>query len=427
MVTLNEVLERVNGYIVGGAVRDKLLGLKPKDYDVCTHILPEAVWQMFTGNCYVVGEKFGTVGVHTTDVGDVEITTMRKEVIPGRKPVVKWTTNLEEDLSRRDYTINAMAIDIDGNLIDPFGGADDLFAGILRAVGEADARIKEDPLRILRGIRFIVKYNLQPQRDVTEALCWNSIESLSRERIRDEFMKIMECSPVKGLKWLKYTGVIREMSETIDSYSRYDQNPIYHPELDVWNHILLGIEDGFNKGFPVLSLLAYLLHDSGKPMTWDGCHYNGHDKVGAEYAEEWMRHFCFSNAEIDAVVFAVRNHMKVCKWDEMKTSRKLPIAKSPHLETLLHVHEMDSVGRPLKECSVDAILDFKMNIKDKVDCFINGNEIMQILDIKAGPIVGKVMKHIIELQVQGHLKHADSVRLYLNTAFVMEDLDGEED
>jgi tRNA nucleotidyltransferase (CCA-adding enzyme) len=417
MVTLNEVLERVNGYIVGGAVRDKLLGLKPKDYDVCTHILPEAVWQMFTGHCYIVGEKFGTVGVHTTDVGDVEITTMRKEVIPGRKPVVKWTTNLEEDLSRRDYTINAMALDIDGNLIDPFGGAADLFAGILRAVGDANERIREDPLRIMRGVRFIVKYNLQPQSDLTEALCFNTLDGLSKERIRDEFMKILEVNPVYGLKWLKYIGVIKEMSPMIDSYSHFDQNPIFHPELDVWNHTLLGIEDGFKKGFPVLSILAHLLHDCGKPETWDGCHYNGHDQIGAKFAEEFMRRFCFSNADIDAVVFAVKNHMKVCKWDEMRTGKKIKIAQDSNLTTLLHVHEMDSVGRPLKECSVDAILEFKSNIKEKVNCYLNGFEIMAQLELPPGPGVGYILNHLIELQVEGKINDRDEAIKYLATEF----------
>jgi hypothetical protein len=130
-----------------------------------------------------------------------------------------------------------------------------------------------------------------------------------------------------------------------------------------------------------------------------------------------MRRFYFSNADIDAVVFAVKNHMKVCKWDEMRTGKKIKIAQDSNLTTLLHVHEMDSVGRPLKECSVDAILEFKSNIKEKVNCYLNGFEIMAQLELPPGPGVGYILNHLIELQVEGKINDRDEAIKYLATEF----------
>lgn len=415
MVTLEGLLKQLDGYIVGGAVRDQCLDLTPKDIDICTpQLTDDIIARTPQALLYPVGEKFGTIGMKTTDVGHVEVTTMRRDITPGRHPVVEWTTDLTEDLSRRDFTVNAMAMKYDGVIIDPFNGLDDINAKILRAVGDAEARLTEDPLRALRAIRFIVKYGFTPEKSLIDALCMVDIRDISGERIRDELDQILMHDPVMGWKWLRFTGMLEQINPKFAMYHRFMQNPMYHDEGDLDQHTLTGIKYGRAHCFPVLSIKAFLVHDIGKIKAWDGRHYHGHAAMGVEDAEIFMRKFKHSSMEIEAVKFAVKYHMILHDWDKLRTSKKVMLCQSPYLDTLLDVQEMDSVSRPTRISMRTTVMYFKATIKEKVNCYLNGHDLIEGFNLKPGLIFSQIFADICELQVEDEIENDAQARAWLH-------------
>lgn len=310
-------------YLIGGCVRDLLLSKIPHDYDIATNATPEESMRLLESYGFKVvpiGVEFGTVKVVLPDA-DVEVTTFRREVYPeygrgGRRPVVSWARSLAEDVARRDFTINALAMDRHGRVIDLVGGLEDLKRRIIRFVGEPRDRILEDPLRMIRAIRFASVLGFEIEEGSLKAIreYASHIKRISRERIRDEFIKVMEKGCLaKFLKLLEETSlleyIIPELHEATQVYHAVGLR--HHYGESVFQHTLdvvmrlekLGIRD-------VPLLLAGMLHDVGKVVTFrKSGTFHGHEVESARLAEEILRRLRFSCAVIREVVTLVRYHM----------------------------------------------------------------------------------------------------------------------
>ena len=314
-------------YCVGGCVRDSLLGLTPHDYDLCTNATPDQIAALFSHHTLVrSGEKHGTIGV-VFEKNVYEITTFRTEggYQDSRHPDwVRFVPTVQEDLSRRDFTVNAMAYNPKEGLVDPFGGQDDLQNKILRAVGEPSLRFTEDALRILRGVRFALRFHLTAEPKTQEAMFRLTplMDKLARERVFDELCKLLPLVTAQDL--LQYrsviTQVIPELSQSVD----FDQHSPHHA-YDVFTHTAYVVENTP----PQLPLrLAALLHDVAKPVVFTQDengrgHFKGHAGVGAQMADEILRRLKAPNALREQVVFLIERHMLPLEPDRKLLRRRL--------------------------------------------------------------------------------------------------------
>ncbi len=314
-------------YAVGGCVRDACLGLIPSDYDLCTSALPEQTETVFADRKLVLaGEKHGTVGV-VTEGGVVEITTFRTEggYEDNRHPQwVRFVPDIEADLARRDFTVNAMAWSPKRGLADPFGGREDLEKRILRAVGDPEARFREDSLRILRGARFAVKYHLEPAQDTKEAMfsLAGLMDNLARERVFEELCKLIILADGDDL--IAFAPVICAAVPELAPMVGFDQRTPYHA-YDIYTHTAQAVARTPRE----LSLRwAALLHDVGKVacFTQDEQgqgHFYGHPKVGAEMADRILQRLKAPSSLREEVVFLVKNHMLDVEDDPKLLRRRM--------------------------------------------------------------------------------------------------------
>jgi len=305
-------------YLVGGGVRDKLLGLKPKDFDFATPLDPDEIERRAKAagkKVYTTGKRFGTVGVRLSGQ-TVEITTFRSESYqPGsRKPTVKFVDNITYDLSRRDFTINALAMKLDGSIIDPFGGHNDLAKKIIRTVGNASERFSEDPLRMLRAIRFAAQldFNLASETKLRISKRAKQILSVSRERWVQELDKLLlSARPEKALELLAATRLINYLLPELAVQIGFKQDSPYH-QLELWPHTLKTVR----LSQPELNLRwAALLHDVGKPyvktVNRNGySNYVDHEIVGAELVLKIGHYLRWSNQRLKTVHDLVLDHLK---------------------------------------------------------------------------------------------------------------------
>jgi tRNA nucleotidyltransferase (CCA-adding enzyme) len=333
----NQIITQVNDiiqapiYLVGGSVRDHLLGLEPKDYDFTTALLPDEVEARIVASgfkAYTLGKKFGTIGMKLKlDDGRyeyVEITTYRGEeydqltkstLARSRKPTVNFITDIAQDLSRRDFTINALAMDSNGNIKDYFGGRDDLTNKILRCVGVPKQRFKEDPLRILRAIRFATKYNLEIEPKTWEYVCKMKFELLrvSKERWVIELDKILGFENVKvGLNLLMESGILGVIIPELALQKDYDQNTPWH-DFTLWEHTCRVVENCPSDNLDLR--WSALLHDIAKPFTRTEnpkghSNYLNHDILGAEMSLKVSDYLKFSKARREFIFETILNHLK---------------------------------------------------------------------------------------------------------------------
>lgn len=300
-------------YAVGGCVRDSLLGLMPHDYDLCTNALPEETANLFAGHTLVRnGEKHGTIGV-VVDRQVIEITTFRTEggYQDSRHPAwVRFVSSLEEDLSRRDFTVNAMAYSPETGYIDPFGGREDLKNGILRTVGDARLRFTEDALRILRGVRFGVRFRLAPEESTLAAMKELAplIDKLARERVFEELCKLLPLLTVKDLH--TYREVLTQVLPPLAPCVGFEQHTPHH-RYDVYTHTAQ-VVDAVPQDLALR--WAALLHDCGKPAAFTldengRGHFLGHAKISAEIADALLLSLRAPTALREHVVFLIDRHM----------------------------------------------------------------------------------------------------------------------
>lgn len=336
-------------YCVGGCVRDSLLGLTPHDYDLCTNALPAQIRQVFSDfQLVLAGEKHGTVSVVTPE-GLIEITTFRTEggYTDTRHPDwVRFVPTIEEDLSRRDFTVNAMAFSPTRGFADPFGGRDDLKAGILRCVGEPEKRFTEDSLRILRGIRFSVRFGLEIEPRTGEAMLRLNplLDRLARERVFDELCKLLPHVQAKDL--LSFAPVFCRILPELEACRGFDQHTRHHA-WDVYTHTAYVVqltppETGLR--------LAALLHDIGKPVSFyldeEGAgHFPDHAARSAEMADAALRRLRASNALRTQVVELIARHMTPLEPDPKILRRRLSRYGEEATWQLLALQEADFAGK----------------------------------------------------------------------------------
>lgn len=377
-------------YAVGGCVRDALLGLTPHDYDLCTDALPAETRAIFADHTLVLsGEKHGTIGV-VTDGGVVEITTFRTEgdYTDSRHPGwVKFVKTIEGDLSRRDFTVNAMAWSPTRGLADPFGGQQDLKDGVLRAVGDASTRFEEDALRILRGMRFSVRYQLTPENATIDAMFSHAplLDNIARERIFDELCKLLTLVTANDLlRFAPILGqVLPELAATID----FQQNSRHHA-YDVFSHTAY-VTASTPADLPLR--WAALLHDIGKPETFtldengEG-HFYGHAEVSARMADEILLRLKAPNALREDVVFLIEKHMVVLEPDRKQLRRKLSKWGPDRLQKLIALQNADFNSKGVTEASypfqkISAMLEeliAESGCLTLKDLNINGHDLMAL-------------------------------------------------
>ncbi|HUB17182.1 MAG TPA: CCA tRNA nucleotidyltransferase [Acidobacteriaceae bacterium] len=356
-------------YFAGGCVRDMLLGLEPKDFDVATSAHPDVVLAMFP-RTFAVGAQFGVILV-CQDVDNAagpgrareivtEVATFRSDVAyqDGRHPTeVRFSATPQEDVIRRDFTINGMMFDpvlerqtcsLTSAVLDYVGGRADLRDGIIRAIGEPHRRFEEDKLRMLRAVRFAARfeYTIEPETEGAIRQLAAGIAQVSRERVRDEITKMLtEGRARRAFELLDATGLLRAVLPEVTRLQNVAQPPEYHPEGDVWIHTLLVLEKLPAGVSPTLAWGA-LLHDIGKPATFshnppDRIRFNGHVEVGVRIAHEILRRLRFSNEDCDQILALVENHMRFGDVGKMKISTLKRFFRLPKFDEHLALHRLD--------------------------------------------------------------------------------------
>jgi poly(A) polymerase len=349
-------------YLAGGCVRDLLLGLTPKDYDVATSATPDVVLGLFP-RTFAVGAHFGVVLIADGDEDSyvvTEVATFRSDgaYSDGRRPdAVRYTKSAEEDVRRRDFTINGLLLDpergtddLRSAVIDYVGGLGDLDAKVLRAIGDAEARFEEDHLRMLRGIRFAARFGLEVEAETRAAMraMAGKISAVSRERVRDELTRMLtEGRARRAFELLEETGLLAQVLPEVARMKGVEQPGQYHPEGDVWVHTL-GLLDQLEAGCPATLAWGALLHDVGKPPTFrrapDRIRFDGHVEVGVAMGAEVLRRFRFSNEETRQILALIENHMRFADAGRMKASTLKRFFRLAGFEQHLALHRMDCLA-----------------------------------------------------------------------------------
>jgi poly(A) polymerase len=341
-------------YLVGGCVRDVILGREPADYDVTTRATPEEVIRLFP-ETYAVGAQFGVVLVPSPDqTGTVEVATFRSDegYSDGRRPdSVRYSQDVREDVERRDFTINGLLLDpLTGEVLDYVGGRKDIEARILRTIGDPERRFAEDKLRLLRAVRFAARlgYGVEPATFSAVCKLAPQIHQVSRERVADELNKMLtEGRARQAFALLDATGLLSEVLPEISAMKGVAQPPQYHPEGDVWQHTLLLLE---NLPHPCSRTQAWgaLLHDVGKPPTFrvapDRIRFDGHVEVGVRMAEEICRRLRFSNADTEQILALIQQHMRFGDLQRMKESTLKKFLRLPKIEEHIEQHRLDCLA-----------------------------------------------------------------------------------
>ena len=353
---LNMLRQRgYSAYFVGGCVRDLLLGCEPADYDVATDATPDAVLRIFPESI-AVGAQFGVVLVivraqHGEQVFKVEVATYRSDIgyTDGRHPdQVRFANRPQEDVQRRDFTINGLLLDpIKNEVLDYAGGQVDLKAKIIRTIGDPQERFSEDKLRMLRAVRFAARlgYEIEPRTFAAIQRLAANIGQVSRERIRDELDKMLtEGQARRAFELLDSTGLLEQVLPEIAVMKGVQQPPQYHPEGDVWAHTLMLLE-GLQKGCSRSLAWGVLLHDVGKPPTFrvapDRIRFDQHAEVGMKMAEAICRRLRFPNEITGQVMQLVANHMRFGDVKRMKESTLKRFIRLPRFEEHLELHRLD--------------------------------------------------------------------------------------
>ena len=411
-LTVVERLERYGyeAYVVGGCVRDSLLGRSPKDWDVCTNALPEEVLRVFK-HFHVIktGLQHGTVTV-MVDKQPVEVTTFRIDgaYTDNRHPdSVNFVSRVEEDLARRDFTINAMAFNPTRGLVDAFDGQADLKAGVIRCVGEPDARFNEDGLRILRALRFAARYNFGIETETAFSIHRNRhlLENVSVERIFTELKGILIGEGVLGMMQAfpdVFSIIIPELAATI-GFDQHNPHHIY----DVWTHTAHAVQAA---PADEVIRLALLLHDIAKPATFtlgdDGRgHFYGHGTRGANMARSILRHLKSDTATLDAVVTLVREHDNTLPTTAPGMRRTIGRLGLNTLHQLLAIKQADMDGQSTheREQKQTTLRNARLLLEDVLeeppaytvgDLALTGRNLIA-MGLKPGPAMGSILKTLL--------------------------------
>ncbi len=335
-------------YLVGGCVRDRLLGIQPKDFDVATDALPTDIARLFP-NSQMVGAHFGVSLLKGAPGVEIEIATFRSEgaYSDGRRPdEVEFVSNAALDAKRRDFTINGLFEDPETRkLLDYVGGVADLRAKTIRAIGDAEKRFQEDHLRMLRAIRFAARlgFAIEPETLAAIQRHASEIKRISIERVRAELDRILtEGNSKRGLELLDEAGLLSHVLPAIKAFQGVEQPPEFHPEGDVWTHVLMMLEHMHQ---PSVTLAwGVLLHDIAKPATFrraERIRFDGHAELGATMAGSLLLELRFANDDIAQITSLVANHMKFKDVQKMRLSTLKRFLRLPQFGEHLELHRLD--------------------------------------------------------------------------------------
>ena len=431
--------EGYDAYFAGGCVRDLLLGRVPKDFDVATSARPNVVLDLFP-RTFAVGAHFGVVLVADEIDGEeivTEVATFRSDgaYSDGRRPdEVRFSDSAEEDVVRRDFTINGMLLDSQtldetGDFaqatLDFVGGRADLAAGVVRAIGDAGTRFAEDKLRMLRAVRFAARFEFVIEA-VTEAAIRKHAEGIAQvscERIRDELTRMLtEGHARRAFELLDQTGLLKQVLPEIDRLHGVEQPPQYHPEGDVWIHTLLLLEKLPEGVSPTLAWGA-LLHDVGKPATFerapDRIRFNGHVEVGVRIAAEICRRLRFSNEETAQILSLVENHMRFGDVERMKESTLKRFFRLPRFPEHLELHRIDCLSShedltlyDYAKRRYEAVPEEEVRPK----LLVTGEDLIAA-GYHPGPRFKEILAAAEDAQLEGHIMSKDEGLAFVRAAF----------
>ncbi|MBI4065689.1 HD domain-containing protein [Candidatus Kaiserbacteria bacterium] len=416
-------------YLVGGCVRDLIIGLEPKDWDITTNASPEQIQTLFPDSFYE--NDYGTVGVKTgsedSRLAIIEVTPYRLEsgYSDKRRPdKVEFGTSLLGDLARRDFTINAIALDESsagggsasggkGHLIDPYDGQKDIKDKIVRAVGNASERFNEDALRMLRAVRLVAELGFGIDGDTAKAISENSkhLSHVSRERVRDEFIRILNSSqPMNAIVLAQQLGILEYIVPDLIRGIGVEQNQAH--SYDVFGHNLRTMQHAADKGWGFDIRLAGLYHDIAKPETrrrsdekndWT---FHGHDVVGSRVTKKALEDLHFSHDTIEKVVKLVRWHMFFSDPEQITLSavrRMIVNVGKENIQDLLNLRICDRIGtgrpkeQPFRFRKYKAMVD--QALRDPISVTMlktDGGRIMELFHVKAGPVIGWTLNALLE-------------------------------
>lgn len=426
-------------YLVGGSVRDLVLCEEPHDYDIATSATPDEVATLFP-RVIDVGKKYGTVAAMLGDE-KYEITTFRRDgnYSDGRRPdSVEFTCDLREDLSRRDFTMNAIAYDVRREeFYDPYNGMEDLRCGIIRCVGDPDDRFKEDALRMLRAMRFAAQLGFTIEDDTQNSIFYNCnlLLNVSRERIAAEFCKILMSADAGVRVMDRHIFIAYMLRNPIYKMAACKQNNPYHC-ADVWRHTLRALRSAAEFGADLETRLALFLHDTGKPESKttddDGIdHFYGHALASARIAEEFLTGLKFSNQIKHDVVELVRHHD--VRLEVNKRCIKHLLNKFGEQQTIrllwLRYHDVFAQNKSHPEwcgriSKVLQCIDLAKEIIAEKECFclkdlaVNGKILMSCFDMREGKDIGRLLNKLLDAVIEGRVKNDGEELIRYATQFV---------
>jgi poly(A) polymerase len=438
--TLHEQSHRA--YLVGGCVRDLLLGREPADYDVATDATPQEVMQIFP-QTYAVGAQFGVVLVPWRygesagrDAGGspalprpVEVATFRSDMgySDGRHPdEVRFSNDPREDVQRRDFTINGLLMDpLTGEVLDFVGGRDDLKAGIIRTIGEPDHRFAEDKLRMLRAVRFAARFEYQLDPKTLHAIqrLAKQIEQVSRERVRDELTKMLtEGHAKRAFELLDKSRLLVQVLPEISRMKGVEQPPQFHPEGDVFVHTLLLLEKLPANCSHTLAWGA-LLHDVGKSPTFrvapDRIRFDGHVEVGVKMAEEICNRLRFSGDETKQILALVDNHMRFADVQRMNPSTLKKFLRLPQFDEHLGLHRLDCLSSHGQLGSYEYVQE-KLRTMPPAEIrpkpLITGDDLIEA-GYEPGPRFKEILDAVEDAQLEGRLVSREEAMEFVASEF----------
>ncbi|MBQ9680403.1 MAG: CCA tRNA nucleotidyltransferase [Ruminococcus sp.] len=405
-------------YAVGGCVRDSLMGRAPHDWDFTTSALPDDIERVFADcKTVTIGKRFGTVAVILDD-HPYEITTYRidGDYSDTRHPdEVQFSDRLIDDLSRRDFTVNAMAYNETDGLIDLYGGRDDLSYGVIRCVGEPSERFSEDALRILRALRFAATLGFSIEAKTSEAILRQRklLSGISAERIRDELLKLL-CGDKVDFILRRYRSVIAVFIPELQGTFDFEQHSKHH-NRDVYRHIVAAVKN--IESDPLLRT-TMLFHDIGKPLaqTTDKhgiCHYKNHPKIGAEMTREILRRLCMPSAFIEEVCILIRYHDERFKPDPVMLKGYLKELGMERMGRICKIQRADILAqssylRDEKLSNLDAVEKELRRIKESGECYnlrmlaVSGVDLLHI-GISSGIVIGQTLDALLDKVIAGEL------------------------
>jgi putative nucleotidyltransferase with HDIG domain len=460
-------------YLVGGCVRDLVLGREPADYDVTTDATPEEVMRIFP-ETYAVGAQFGVVLVPAPESlrrdgarpvsGEepavragtnrdaashvsterayvptdhsracvVEVATFRSDVgySDGRHPdEVRYSKDPREDVERRDFTINGLLFDpLNNEVLDFVGGRKDLDAGVIRTIGDPERRFAEDKLRMLRAVRFAARfeYEIEPATFAAMRKFAHQIQQVSRERVRDELTKMLtEGHARRAFLLLDESGLLQEVLPEISATKGVEQPPQFHPEGDVFVHTLL-LLDKLPQAAPVTLAWGALLHDVGKPATFriapDRIRFDGHVDVGVKMAHEILHRLRFSNHDCQQILALIANHMRFADVQRMKESTLKKFIRMPAFEEHLELHRMDCLSSHRDLTSYNFTREKMASLPPesvRPAPLITGADLIAA-GYRPGPIFKEILGAVEDGQLEGRLTSKEEAMQFVSEQFPLQ-------